>query len=201
MELEKAQELILHAHTYFKKHEAGYKSWGKVNYLQIAVRLNDRTILISNPNKTLDQQEIQNLKIIPLKGASYFQKILFWNWNCKVALWTHQEYAAQIKETIPPILDDQAQLLGVNVKISNQPSDVVFKTLGRYATILSNGHSICFGKTLEDAFVATQLLEKTSKAWILGKHLGGAKSINIIEAWIMQQFYLLKYSKQSSKNI
>lgn len=201
MRLEEAQDLILQAHTYFKKHEASYQSWGKVNFLQIAVRLNDRKILLSNPDKGLDQQKAEDLKIIPLKGDTYFQKILFWSWNCHVVLLTHQEYASQIKETIPPILDDQAQLLGVNVKVSKKPSDVVFKTFGRYATILEDGHSICIGKTLEDAFVASQLLEKTSKSWILGKFLGGAKSINIIEAWVMQQFYLLKYSKQSSKNI
>lgn len=200
MKLAAAQQLILGANEYFELHNAGYKTWGKVNFLQIAVRLDDRKILISHPDKALSQQTLEDLKIIPLKGESYFQKIFFWRWNIQVILLTHQEYASQVKETIPPILDDQAQLLGVNIKIAKSPIDALFKIFGRYATILHDGKSICIGNSLEDAFVAAQLVEKTSKAWVLGKYLGGAKSINIIEAWAMQQFYLLKYSKEAQKN-
>lgn len=200
MKLAEAQHLILHAHSYFEKHNAGYTTWGKVNFLQIAVRLDDRKILVSNPNKPLDKQTVEDLEVLPLKGSSYFQKILFWRWSSNVALLTQQEFASQVTETIPPILDDQAQLLGVNIKIAKNPIDAVFKIFGRYTVIIENGQSICIGSSLEDAFVAAQLLEKTSKAWVLGKYLGGAKAINIIEAWAMQQFYLLKYSKEASKN-
>ncbi|MEZ5054700.1 MAG: hypothetical protein R2807_08095, partial [Chitinophagales bacterium] len=70
----------------------------------------------------------------------------------------------------------------------------------RYAAILPNGDSICLGIHLDDAYVAAQLLEKTSKAFVEAKYLGGAKSINRIEAWLMQQFYQLKYSKEAKKN-
>ena len=201
MTKQEAQALILNANSYFEQHSVGYQTWGKVEFLQIAVRIDDQKLLISNPNKSLSNQTPEDLQEIPLKGHSYFQKILFWSRNCDIALLTHQEYAAQVTETIPPILDDQAQLLGVNIKISKNPVDAVFKTFGRYTTILSNGQSICIGKTLEDAFVASQLLEKTAKAWILGKYIGGAKAINSIEALVMQIYYQLKYSKESQKNI
>lgn len=200
MKLEQAQNLILGAANYFERQSQGYENWGQVHFLQMAVRLDDRQILVSHPEKPLSEQTEKDFKILPLKGESYFQKMLFWNWNCKIALLTQQEFASQVSETIPPILDDQAQLLGVNIKISNNPAHAVWNTIGRYTTILSNGQSLCIGKTLEDVFVASQLLEKTSKAWILGKLIGGAKSINIVEAWIMQQFYLLKYSKQAEQN-
>src|SRR5690606_7009769 len=98
---------------------------------------------------------------------------------------TQQEFAAQVKETIPPILDDQAQLLGVNIKICQRKENIVRSLFGRYATILNTGESICIGRTFEDAFIAAQLLEKTSKAWIMGQYLGGAKPINRFEAWAM----------------
>ena len=62
------------------------------------------------------------------------------------------------------------------------------------------GNSICLGSSIDDAYVAAQLLEKTSKAFVLAKYLGGAKSINKIEAWLMQQFYQFKYSKEAKKN-
>ncbi len=201
MTLIEAQQLIRSASDYFLHNREGYQSWGEVKFVQIAVRIDNRQLLISDPEKKLSEQTPEDLRIIPLKGDSYFQKILFWSPACNIALKTKQEFASQIQDTIPPVLDDQAQLLGINVKISKNPSDAVLKTIGRYATILKDGYSICIGKNLEDAFTASQLLEKTSKTWVLGKYLGGAKSINIFEAWIMHLFYQLKYSKQADKNI
>lgn len=200
MNLISAQELILNSHHYFKEHNDGYKTWGKVSFKQIAIRVDGKNILTSHPTLPLYAQTATDFKLVPLKGDSYFQKIFASKRKIQVVFITQQEFASQIKETIPPILDDQAQLLGVSVKICQRPKDIVSTLFARYATILNNGESICIGRTFEDAFIAAQLLEKTSKAWVMGKYLGGAKSINKIEAWAMQQFYLLKYSKEAGKN-
>lgn len=118
----------------------------------------------------------------------------------QVVLIIQQEYAAQVKEEIPAILDDQAQLLGISIRVAKNDDDIVHALNGRFAAVLLNGSSICLGASLEDAYVAAQLLEKTSKAFIEAKYLGGAKSINKIEAWLMQKFYQFKYSKEASKN-
>lgn len=91
-------------------------------------------------------------------------------------------------------------MLGVSVRVMQNEKKILSALSGRYATILGSGNSLCLGNTLDDAYVAAQLLEKTAKAFVLGKALGGAKSINKIEAWLMQQFYLLKYSKAAEKN-
>lgn len=200
MNLQSAQLQLLGAHQYFETQSAGYQTWGKVNFLRIALRVGKDQILISHPDKPLSEQTIADFQLLPLRGETFYQKIFFWRSGIHAVLLTHQEYASQVKETIPPILDDQAQLLGVNVKIARKEIDILCTLFGRYATILGNGQSICIGHSLEDAFVAAQLLEKTSKAFIEAKILGGAKPINIIEAWAMQQFYLLKYSKEASKN-
>ena len=128
MKLKAAQELILNAPHFFKIHLEGYHTWGKVEFLQIAVRLDNKKILISHPEKPFEQQTQNDFEILPLKGNTYFQKLLFWKWSSDVVVMTRQEYASQVKETIPPILDDQAQLLGVNIKISTSPSDAVFKS-------------------------------------------------------------------------
>jgi ribulose-5-phosphate 4-epimerase/fuculose-1-phosphate aldolase len=113
---------------------------------------------------------------------------------------TQQQYAAQVKEEIPPILDDQAQLLGVTVRIAKTDADLLKALSGRYAAIGSNGISTCIGSSIEDAYVAAQLLEKTAKVFVEAKALGGAIPINRIEAWFMQQYYQLKYSKEAGKN-
>lgn len=200
MNLTSAQEHLLHAHQYFGRHTEGYQTWGRVTFQQIGIRVDRNNILISHPSLPLSAQTTEDYRLISIKGNTYFQKIFFWKRNIQVVFITQQEFASQIKNTIPPILDDQAQLLGVSVKITRYPKDILRTLFSRYATILDTGESICIGRTFEDAFVAAQLLEKTAKAWIEAQYLGGAKSINRIEAWAMQQFYLLKYSKEAQKN-
>ena len=91
-------------------------------------------------------------------------------------------------------------MLGVTIRVAKDNNGIVKAIKSRFAAVQQNGKSICIGNTLEDAYVAAQLLEKTSKAFIEAKFLGGAKSINKIEAWVMQQFYQFKYSKEAHKN-
>jgi ribulose-5-phosphate 4-epimerase/fuculose-1-phosphate aldolase len=119
---------------------------------------------------------------------------------------TQQEYAGGVLEEIPPILDDQAQLLGVSVRVATTEKPetdivpVMHALRRRYAAILRDGRSICLGATPDDAYVAAQLLEKTAKAFTEAKWLGGAKSINRLEAWAMQMYYQYKYAKEAKKN-
>lgn len=124
---------------------------------------------------------------------------------------THQTNASVVaaaRREVPPILDDQVQLLGPNVRVADYalPSTqkmvrVCVKAMkGRNACIMANHGALCVGPTLDDAFWACVVLEKACKAFIEAEFLGGAKSINIFEAHLMHQFYIRKYSKQNEKN-
>ena len=197
MKKEEAIQTLLNAATYFEQQSAGYKSWGKVDVLQISMRLDNNEIISTN-NKSL--ATLTKEDIVTEKADSIFNKIFDKRKRVQVILLTKQEYASQVKKEIPPILDDQAQLLGVSVRVAKNENDVLYSLSGRFASVLHNGNSICLGSSLEDAYVAAQLLEKTSKAFIEAKYLGGAKSINRIEAWLMQKFYQFKYSKEAKKN-
>jgi ribulose-5-phosphate 4-epimerase/fuculose-1-phosphate aldolase len=182
----------------------GYESWGKVSVQRIAVRDGQRIYHCqiggtSSPKNSDGEASIED-RII----ATIFSKRK--NVNC--ILITRQEYASTVSEEIPPILDDQAQLLGVSVRIadvatSNENKGIgnVLKSLkGRYAAVCNDGQCICIGATVDDAYIAAQLLEKTSKAFLEAKYLGGAKSINRLEAWAMQLYYQFKYAKEAKKN-
>lgn len=199
MNKQEAIQTILHASSYFEQHSAGYKSWGKVEVLQIALRLQTGEILASDKNKKLNELSDSDIHIE--NKNSFIHTIFSKRKNIQALLITRQEYAAQVTKEIPPILDDQAQLLGVSVKIAKDEQNAYCALRGRFAAILKNGNSICIGNNLEEAYVAAQLLEKTSKAFVEAAYLGGAKAINRIEAWLMQKFYLLKYSKEAKKNI
>ncbi len=192
-----AIQTLLNASKYFEQQSEGYKSWGKVNVLQIIMRLENNEIISTN-NKSLS--ELSKEDIISENSNSIFNQIFDNRKKVQIILLTKQEYASQVKKEIPPILDDQAQLLGVSVRVAKNENDVLHSLSGRFAAILHDGNSVCLGSSLEDAYVAAQLLEKTSKAFIEAEYLGGAKSINKMEAWLMQKFYQFKYSKEAKKN-
>jgi hypothetical protein len=198
MNAEAAKDIILRAASYFKTQNAGYQSWGEVKVLQIAVRVEPAGILSTDDYKSLEMTGPDDIR---LNGAPPFiEQIFSKRKEVGVVLITQQRYASKVKNEIPPILDDQAQLLGVSVRIAASPDKIVKALKGRFAAILPDGKSICLGSNIEEAFVAAQLLEKTSKAYIEAEVLGGAKSINRLEAWLMQKFYQLKYSKEAKKN-
>jgi ribulose-5-phosphate 4-epimerase/fuculose-1-phosphate aldolase len=198
MQQQEAIQQLLGAARYFEQQSAGYKSWGKVEVVQIALRLSDGKIISTDKHRKLS--EITEADIIMEKENSLYHTLFEKRKKVQVILLTRQEYAAQVTKEIPPILDDQAQLLGVSVRIAKEEQHILKALNGRFAAIVQNGDSICLGNSLEDAYVAAQLLEKTSKAFIEAEYLGGAKSINRIEAWLMQQFYQFKYSKEAKKN-
>jgi len=131
--------------------------------------------------------------------------------NINAVIHTHQMNASTVAAAhreVPPILDDQAQILGPSVRVADYalPSTkkLVKKTIkaleGRMAALLANHGAVCIGRDLEEAFVACQVLEKACKAFIEAEFLGGAKSIGKFDAVLMHQFYLRKYSYNLKKN-
>lgn len=124
---------------------------------------------------------------------------------------THPPSASTVaaaRREVPPVLDDMAQIIGPTVKVADyarsstkKMNKVAMKALqGRMACLLANHGAVCLGRDLEEAFVVSQVLEKACRAFIEAEFLGGAKSINKVEAYLMHQYYLNKYSKQKKSN-
>jgi ribulose-5-phosphate 4-epimerase/fuculose-1-phosphate aldolase len=198
MTRQEAQNLLLSIPDFFAKHGAGYSSWGNVTVRQAAVRFNQNQFLFFSffDHQAATEKEVQ----VNPKEQKNIAALFARRKKIDVILITAQLYAAQVQEEIPPILDDQAQLLGVSVRVAKAERDVEKALNGRFAAILPDQTSICLGHSLDDAFVAAQLLEKTAKVFVEAKALGGAKPINRFEAWVMQKYYQFKYSKEANKN-
>jgi L-fuculose-phosphate aldolase len=124
---------------------------------------------------------------------------------------THPPSASTVaaaRREVPPVLDDMAQLIGPSVRVadyarssSRKMNRVALKALkGRMACLLANNGAVCIGRNMEEAFVVSQVLEKACRAFIEAEFLGGAKSIGKVEAYLMHQYYLNKYSKQKKGN-
>jgi len=119
---------------------------------------------------------------------------------------THQMNASTVaaaRREVPPVLDDMAQIIGPSVKVAEyalpNTNKIVRNTLkalsGRNAALMANHGAICIGRSMDEAFIVCEILEKACKAFIEAEFLGGAKPINRIEAWIMHEYYLRKYSR------
>ena len=199
MTQDEATQAILNAGNYFAHHGEGYKNWGRVDVLQIAIKISGDSFLLSDETKLLPGITANDIRLVN-DPKHIFQQIFKSRKNVQVILITRQQYASQITHEIPPILDDQAQLLGVSVRVANTDSGILKALGGRFAAIIPGGKSICLGAGVDEAYVAAQLLEKAAKTFIEAKALGGAIPINRIEAWLMQQYYQFKYSKEASKN-
>ncbi len=124
---------------------------------------------------------------------------------------THQPNASTVaaaRRDLPPILDDQAQILGPSVRCADyalpNTKKIVRTTVkalkGRFAALMANHGAITVGRTIEEAVVAALVLEKACKAFIEAEFLGGAKKISGIEAWVMHKVYLFMYSKKKENN-
>ena len=118
---------------------------------------------------------------------------------------THQMNASTVaaaRREVPPILDDMVQIIGPTVRVADyalpSTNKIVRATVkalrGRMAALMANHGAVCLGRNLDEAFVVAQILEKACKAFIEAEFLGGAKSINRVEAFLMHQVYLRKYS-------
>jgi L-fuculose-phosphate aldolase len=194
------------------------RTWGNVT-----IRLDDERYVVTPSGRSYEELTPEDMVVANYRTGKYqgsikpsserlvHEALFRERKDVNAIIHTHQTNASVVaaaRREVPPILDDQVQLLGPNVRVADYalPSTqkmvrVCVKALkGRNAALMANHGAICVGPNLEEAFWACVVLEKACKAFIEAEFLGGAKSINIFEAHLMHQFYLRKYSKENQRN-
>ncbi|MDR1939702.1 MAG: class II aldolase/adducin family protein [Clostridiales bacterium] len=106
---------------------------------------------------------------------------------------------SRINAKIPPILDDFAQIIGINMKTADGASAVPAALKGRNACMLKDKGAIIVGRTLDEAVTALLVAEKTAKTYALASALGKPAPISTWEAALMNFVYKKKYSKISKE--
>ncbi len=102
------------------------------------------------------------------------------------------------RKTLMPILDDLAQVCGVSIKCAqkNVASDVVAALSGqRNVCLLPEAGAVVTGRTLDEVFTATLVLDKACNAEILAEKKGGTDHMNALDALLEHVVFKLKYSK------
>ncbi|MGN0744468.1 MAG: class II aldolase/adducin family protein [Christensenellales bacterium] len=106
------------------------------------------------------------------------------------------------RKTLMPILDDLAQVCGVSIKCAqkNVASDVVAALSGqRNVCLLPEAGAVVTGRTLDEVFTATLVLDKACNAEILAEKKGGTQHMGAIDALLEHVVFKLKYSKTNQK--
>ena len=104
------------------------------------------------------------------------------------------------RRVLKPILDDMAQVCGTSIKCAakNTAAEVVSAISGlRNACFLPDAGAVVTGRTLEEVFTATLVLDKACHAEILAENKGGTAPMGVCNAVLEHVVYKLKYSKKN----
>lgn len=118
---------------------------------------------------------------------------------------THPQYGCTVaaaRKEVPPILDDLAQLIGPSLRVADHAhpgSDKMVRVVtealeGRNACLLANHGAVCLGRTLDEAFTVSMIVEKACKCYIDSMVIGGAVAFTEEEALEMHKMYMETYS-------
>ncbi len=125
---------------------------------------------------------------------------------------THSIYAstfAAINKPIPCYIEDQAQIIGGKIPVANYAfpgtrelaENAVEKLrLGVFGILLSNHGAVGVGRSLNEAMIAAQIIEKSAEIALLIKTSGEeGRELSEEEIDKMRDIYLNKYSSDIAK--
>lgn len=189
----------------------------------VSLRLDHTYMLITPSGRKYDDLQIQDIvkvnyhnldyegEVKPSSELKLHAEIYKVRKEINAIIHTHQQNASTLAAAhheLPPIIDDQAQMIGPGVRLADYAAsssmqlvnNVIQALEGRMAALMANHGAVCIGRNIEEAFVVSQVLEKAAKAFIEASFLGGAKPIPNAEAIELHKEYLEKYSSQDTEN-
>lgn len=119
---------------------------------------------------------------------------------------THSLYASALavaRKPIPPILEDLVQMVGGGVPIAPyaragtpELAQVTAATLGSLgAVLLANHGAVGVGRTLEEALIVCQIVEKSACVYLWANLIGEAVPLAPEEVSSLREYYLLDYGQ------
>lgn len=119
---------------------------------------------------------------------------------------THSIYASALavaRQPIPPILEDLVQMVGGGVPVAPyaragtpELAKVAAETLGSLGAVLLANHGVVgVGRTLEEALVVCQIVEKSANVYIWASLAGEPVSLAAEEIKALRENYLQSYGQ------
>lgn len=163
-------------------------------------KLNDKDILSVNLNQIdscpdNSRQEALLHKNIYLKHQDI---------NCIMHTSSINSFTVATAEaTIPPVLDDMAQIVGPTARTAKNGdiANIIKALKNRNACLIKDNGMISVGRTLDEAYTACLVLEKAAHTFIWAEAVGGCKPVNRLGAALEHFVYRKKYSKANQDAI
>lgn len=163
-------------------------------------------MLITNPETEMSSITENDIRFVGRDEAKGTQEALH------LAIYAHREdinavimnhapfcvgIAKRLK-SFPATLDDMAQIIGHTAKVSpsEEATDILRTLTGRNACLISGGGVIATGRTLDEAFTGSLVLEKGALCYVGSAIIGKPVKIGLFDAVLMRAVYKLKYSKK-----
>lgn len=161
-----------------------------------------------------DDMVVMNMHDYSYRGSlkpsiEYFMhaRLLLDNPGQNAVVHTHSTYAlmlATARKPIPPVCDDQVQILGGDIRVADyslpgtpEMAETVVKTMrGRSGALIPNHGAVTIGRTLEEALLASVVLEKTAQVYLGTLALGGPVELDPADIDAMHDFYTNKYGQR-----
>ena len=165
-------------------------------------RLYDENMVLVNM-KTLEYEGTLKPSVeTPIHAAIYMDRE-----EVNGIVHTHSTYAltmATAQKPIPPICEDQTQILGGDIRVagyympgSDELAGEIVKALkDREGALVANHGAITVGKDLREALIASEVLEKTALVYINTQAIGGPVLIPDEDAEFFSDFFKTKYGQR-----
>jgi len=189
-------------------------TWGN-----ISVKKDDRSFFITPSGMEYQLLEPNDLVLIDLKGnileghrkpSSEMQlHLAFYQHRSDITavVHTHSIYASAYsvaRKSIPPLIEDMAQVIGGTVEVApyalpgtGELAQNALKALGNKGAVLLANHGVVgVGSSLQEAYKACLLVEKTAHIGLSAQLLGQAVSLTQDEVDWMRKAYLISYGQK-----
>lgn len=160
-------------------------------------------VLIDDSSRTVDGN------LIPSSESKLHTEIYKAFPEAGAIIHTHSIYAsalATMRKGVPALIEDMVQIIGGRVECAEYAlpgtEELAFNAVkalnGKKAALMANHGAVCWGKTIEEAFVVAEILEKSAQIAIICNQCGGAVELDDDDVQIMHGFYKEHYSKRQA---
>lgn len=214
VEVQSAREAIVAMGKELIERKLVAGSWGN-----ISVKIADGVYAVTPSGRGYANQESKDIVIIdnacstldgeltPSSESKLHTTIYNACPEAKAIIHTHSIYAsalAAMRKPVPAIIEDIVQIIGGRVNCAEYAlpgtqelaDNAVAALNGRKAVLLANHGAVCWGKSLEDALIVSEILEKAAQIAIICQSCGGAVELSTEDAEVMHSFYEEHYSKR-----
>lgn len=183
--------------TILKRSKAFHERYSKA-YGQIILRLDDDTYLMTRENLTLSDINESDIDLFDIKTGD-IGKILKAKKNTNAMIFACTEASVAFSkngETMMPALDDLAQIIGPDVRVShdNSSRNIIKALKDRKGCFIKGAGIFALGATLEEAIAGVRILEKSAEAEMFSDKLHGLKYLDKDRAKTLSDFYDTSYS-------